>query len=361
MILCRLALIFSIAFSLWFGVLALSYAPILGLLPVFLLLRRGYKEYTTHGTARWAKASELSNTGFPIGEAVERPTLLQGVRALFNPRIDSALACRMLLCGFRNAGMRIAVCVDTVHVAIFAPTGSGKGVSFVVPWLLSNPSSVVVTDIKGELERITAKHRKEKFNHRIVSLKPYREKHESSDGLNPLDFIDKDSDSVIDDCRDLAKAIVIRAGTEHEPHWNDAAESVIANVILYAVVFIEKPSLQHVRSILLDDERLESIAEEMEGSTALMGMVKRAGKKLNSFKDRERASVLTTAHRHTEFLDTLPVIDVTHKSTFNAADLTNTTVYIIVPPEHLEAQRGLVRLWIGTLMRLKVKYAGVPV
>jgi type IV secretory pathway TraG/TraD family ATPase VirD4 len=57
-----------------------------------------------------------------------------------------------------------------VHVAVIAPTGCGKGTSFVIPHLLTCPDSMVVIDFKGENAKITAKHRREKFGHRTVIL-----------------------------------------------------------------------------------------------------------------------------------------------------------------------------------------------
>ena len=43
-----------------------------------------------------------------------------------------------------------------------------------------------------------------------------------------LEFIDKDSATAIDECRDVGEALVIRTGQEKEPFWNDSAEVWIA-------------------------------------------------------------------------------------------------------------------------------------
>src|SRR5262249_21643815 len=42
------------------------------------------------------------------------------------------------------------------HILTVAPTGSGKGVSAVIPNLLDYPGSVVVVDLKGENHAVTA-------------------------------------------------------------------------------------------------------------------------------------------------------------------------------------------------------------
>ena len=42
------------------------------------------------------------------------------------------------------------------HVLLFAPTGSGKGVGFVIPNLLFWTDSVIVHDVKGENYELTS-------------------------------------------------------------------------------------------------------------------------------------------------------------------------------------------------------------
>ena len=100
-----------------------------------------------------------------------------------------------------------------MHTAVFAPTGVGKGVSFVIPFLLSCPEAAVVVDFKGENARLTAEHRRQAFGHQIVMLDPFKLGSQTPDTFNPLEFIDKNSPTAIDECRDLAEALVIRYRT----------------------------------------------------------------------------------------------------------------------------------------------------
>jgi type IV secretion system protein VirD4 len=71
----------------------------------------------------------------------------------------------------RRAGDFIRI-NDFVHLATFAPAGGGKSVSTLVPNLLSYAGNCVVIDPKGELYKITARHRRKEFGHRIVRLDP---------------------------------------------------------------------------------------------------------------------------------------------------------------------------------------------
>jgi type IV secretion system protein VirD4 len=83
--------------------------------------------------------------------------------------------------------------------------------------------SCVVIDFKGENARLTAAHRRA-MGHRVVLLDPFQVVTNTPDTFNPLDLIDPASPTALDDCRDIAEALVIRIGEEKDPHWNDSSE-----------------------------------------------------------------------------------------------------------------------------------------
>jgi type IV secretory pathway TraG/TraD family ATPase VirD4 len=59
------------------------------------------------------------------------------------------------------------------HLLTIAPPGAGKGTSIVIPNLLTYAGSTIITDPKGELFAITARHRREKLGHKIIVLCPW--------------------------------------------------------------------------------------------------------------------------------------------------------------------------------------------
>jgi type IV secretion system protein VirD4 len=81
------------------------------------------------------------------------------------------------------------------------------------------------------------------------------------------------------------------------------------------------------------------------------------GHQLAQFKDKELASVLTTTNRFLRFLDTPAVAASTVASSFDPSRLNGgrTTIYLVLPPEHMRAQSPLLRLWIGALLRAVIK------
>ena len=178
-----------------------------------------------------------------------------------------------------------------------------------------------------------------------------------SDTLNPLDFIFRDSEFAIDDCNDLANALVVRKGTEHEPQWNDNAEKWIRTMMAFLVSTGQKASLQNVKDILANPTYIEQAIKVMSASNAWNGLLGRMGSELRHFKDKELGSVLTTANRHLEFLNAQAILASTQESSFDPSELLagKLTVYLVLPPDRMRAQSGLIRMWIGTMFRAVIR------
>jgi type IV secretion system protein VirD4 len=213
-------------------------------------------------------------------------------------------------------------------------------------------------DFKGELAAATMKRRR-RMGHRIVLLDPYRMVTNSPDTFNPLQFIDKNSPYAIDEIRDLAESQVIRTGQEKEPHWNDVAEAWLGAMTAAVVQYgdADDRSLQTVRGLLSDPQKMEMAIKLLCGSDAWQGMLARMGHQLTHFKDKELGSTLTTVNRHLRYLDTLAVAASTRTSSFDPSGLVRgkMTVYLVLPPEHARAQSPLLRMWISSMLRAVVR------
>jgi type IV secretion system protein VirD4 len=341
---------------------------------IVVAMRKIPQVFTAHGTARWATLRDLQWAGMvgakrgPIigrfGGSAKTP-LLKGINNLFRPGVSSKEACEQFYDAirfFNRKGGRQSELIrlpNAVHTAVFAPTGVGKGVSCVLPFLLTSDESTVVIDFKAENYQQTAAHRQKMFGHKIVVLDAFKLVTQTPSTFNPLDFIRKESPTAIDECRDLAEALVIRTGQEHERHWIDSAEAWIA-ALTALVVYYGEPndrSLQTVRTLLASPEKLEMAIKLMCSSDAWDGMLARMGNQLTHYVGKELSSVMTTTSRFLRFLDTVAVAESTKTSSFNPADLRKgkMTVYLILPPEHMRAQSPLLRMWIGSLLRAVVK------
>ena len=81
------------------------------------------------------------------------------VRPLFSPWIRSKQACQRFLRPGKRIRSELVRLPHAVHTAVFSPTGGGKGVSMILPFLMDCPDSAVVVDVKGENARLTARLR----------------------------------------------------------------------------------------------------------------------------------------------------------------------------------------------------------
>ncbi|WP_020472424.1 type IV secretory system conjugative DNA transfer family protein [Zavarzinella formosa] len=329
---------------------------------VAMCLRETRRSSDAFGSARFASPQELldmteSNQEPIIGHIQGKITRRQGLKALFDRRLEPNKGVRRFLASCQRRQHRKLVRLkDAVHVAVFAPTGVGKGVSIVIPHLRTSADSMVVVDFKGELFRETADARR-KMGHRVVCLDPFGVAG-GTDTFNPMMGL-SESHFALDECNDLAQEMVVRTGKEHDEHWNDSAQSLISALLGVTAIFADEDDkhLQSMRGVVSDDQKLEVAISSARNSPAWGGMIARAGHQLAQLKDRERASVLSTAHRHLRFLDTPAVAVNTRASTFDPAELCKgkMTVYLVLPPDHMRAQSGLLRLWIGSLLRVCVK------
>jgi type IV secretion system protein VirD4 len=296
-----------------------------------LARRRWQPSSTAFGTACWASdkvlkaAGMLGNSGLILG------------RTLSGKLIRTANYCHVLLVG---------------------ATGSGKGVSIIIPNLLSYfRGSVVCFDTKGDLYAVCRK-RRAGYGRRVIRLAPFSK---GTDTFNPLETIREGSPMLIDSARAMAEALVVRQGSEPDPHWNDKSAQVICAVLVLVLMRFEgdERSLNAVQEIVSDPKLLASAAAQLR---KMGGLPARLGNQLSTLFEsepagtltKEGASVLSTVGRHLSFLDSELVEKSTARSTFDPACLLKpgTTLFLQIPPSQLEAQRGLLRCWISTLVRI---------
>lgn len=368
-VLCRLVLVLACLVFLvsCFGLLA-KY-PWLGLIlavgTAWQRCRRGFGSFWNHGTAMFSGWRDLTrgkcfdDDGLILGTAayLDRPLRRSAfVKLLTAPMKESVLAVRLFLGSvfgprwYHDSVIRVT---DSVHLATFAKTRGGKGVSVVIPTLLSHRGSMVVTDPKAENFIKTAEHRRRKFRHTVVKLEPFGK---DSATFNPLDLIDHRSPDFIDACRDLAVSLVFRTGKEHEPHFLDMAESILQAFI--ALVCVTAPpdqrNLQTVRELVASREKFAAAVKLLqESGDAAGGMLQRLGGKLTWHEGKEHASVMSTVQRVTGWLDSPLIAANTSRSSFDPKELMNgrMTIYLCLPLQRLTSHAAILRMWISSIMR----------
>lgn len=118
------------------------------------------------------------------------------------------------------------------HLAVIAPTRSGKGVGLIVPTLLQGwNESVIVNDIKSENWGITSGARK-RMGQKVIKFEPTADDG-STARWNPLDEIKIGDPMEVSMAQNLADVLADREGKGKMDHWGTNASNVIMVVILY--------------------------------------------------------------------------------------------------------------------------------
>jgi type IV secretion system protein VirD4 len=239
------------------------------------------------------------------------------------------------------------------HVLLIGGTGSGKGIGLILPNLLDYyRGSIVAFDPKGDLHATARGRRKGK----LIRLAPFS----GGDHWNVLDTIPVNSPLLTDHARAMAAALVVRPPEgAREPHWEDKAEQVIAAILVFVLRGLSgrDRSMGSVQEIASDPAVLLVAAERLRG---MGGVAARMGSQVKALFDndglltKEGASVVSVVTRHLGWLDSEAVMSSVADSTWDVRDLLRpgTTLFLQIPQSQLEAQKGLLRLWVSTLVRL---------
>ncbi|HWB14095.1 MAG TPA: type IV secretory system conjugative DNA transfer family protein [Pirellulales bacterium] len=371
MALCRLFLILAVLLVGGSAVMVGQMSPALSAGLLVVCIWRASKRRvrrTTLGSARWAGVNDLrragmldADSGLILGRVIDgRRDVVEALKNLLDWRLDAKTACRSFVGVFHRRKPELVRLSNAVHTAIFAPTGVGKGVSCVIPFLLTTREPCFVLDVKnGELARLTAEARR-KMGRRVHIIDPYHCATDTPATLNPVQFIDKNSSFALDDCREVAAEIVERREEKGDGvHFLDNAEAGIAAVIATVVEYGEgdQKSLQAVCDIMSSPQRFEKAIKLMIESSAQAGMLSRMGGNLTHLKDRELASTMSTIARFLRFLSTPAIAASTRASSFDPKEILDgdTDVYCALPADRVATLSPLLRLWTGTFLRTALR------
>jgi type IV secretion system protein VirD4 len=228
------------------------------------------------------------------------------------------------------------------HILTCAPTGAGKGIGAVIPNLIDYPGSAFVLDLKGENYAVTARARRQ-AGQDVFLIDPFALTYTGGHALNWLDTLDPDHPDVVGRAGTLADMLVVRSGFESEPHWNDTARDLLRGFLVHvAGLLAEQRNMAELRAMLTapEDQFAEILADMLaapeRGGQSLLA---RTAATHLSRPERERGSVLSTAQRHTAWLDDPRLCAALNRSDFSLQDLKRRpmTVYLAIPPDRLRA------------------------
>jgi len=273
------------------------------------------KPESIHGNARWAEARDVKKMGLRSKHG-------------------------MLLGKYKG---RFLVADGYQHCLLFAPTGSGKGVGFVIPNLLFWKDSVIVHDIKLENYEITSGWRQKHLKQKVFLWNPA-----DPDGIshcyNPMDWISKKPGKMVDDVQKICNFLL-----PEQEFWQNEARALLCGVMLYLVFDDNKPTtLGEVVRTLRNDDVVYNLAVVLDTM----------GKKIHPVAymniaaylqkpDKERGSVTSTANSSLE-LWANPLIDTTTATSdfnLNEFKLTPHTLYAGLTPDNISRLKPLMGIF----------------
>lgn len=277
--------------------------------------KRPYKkEESLHGEAKWAGETEIKKAGLRSKKG--------------------------MMLGKDKRGYLIASGFQ--HALLFAPTGSGKGVGFVIPNLLFWEDSVFIHDIKLENYELTSGWRKN-LGQEVYVWSPA-----DPDGIthcyNPIDWVSEKPGQMVDDVQKIANLIM-----PEKEFWNNEARSLFVGVVLYLIADPAKVKSfgEVVRTMRSDDVvyNLAVVLDTMGNDIHPVAYMNIAA--FLQKADKERSGVISTMNSNLE-LWANPLIDTaTASSDFNILDFKRkrTTVYIGLTPDNLQRLQPLMQVF----------------
>ncbi len=273
------------------------------------------KEESIHGNAKWATNREIKKMGLR-----SKHGMLLG----------------------KHKG-KLLVADGYQHCLLFAPTGSGKGVGFVIPNLLFWRDSVIVHDIKLENYEITSGWRKNHLKQKVFLWNPA-----DPDGIshcyNPMDWISKKPGKMVDDVQKICNFLL-----PEQEFWQNEARALLCGIMLYLVFDDSKPTtLGEVVRTLRNDDVVYNLAVVLDTM----------GKKIHPVAymniaaylqkpDKERGSVTSTANSSLE-LWANPLIDTTTATSdfdLNQFKITPHTLYAGLTPDNITRLKPLMGIF----------------
>lgn len=228
------------------------------------------------------------------------------------------------------------------HSLLFAPTGSGKGVGFVIPNLLFWDHSVIVHDIKLENHQLTSGWRA-KNGQEIYVWEP-----SNPDGVthcyNPIDWVSSKPGQMVDDVQKISNLIM-----PEKDFWNNEARSLFLGVVLYLIADDTKTkSFGEVVRTMRSDDVVYNLAVVLDTLGEAIHPV--AYMNIAAFlqkADKERSGVISTMNSSLE-LWANPLIDAaTASSDFNIMEFKKkkTTVFVGLTPDNIQRLQKLMQVF----------------
>jgi len=247
------------------------------------------------------------------------------------------------------------------HLLTVAPARQGKGVSVVIPNLLHFQGSVFVTDPKGELAGVTAKHRAETFGHKVFILNPWGLHGLPQHRFNPLQGLleafadDHLRRGIMDDVSALALQLLPEPADGKNKFFREGSRKILRALLLHFATrdMADKCTLTELWRTIQNVSRFKDTLVAMAGNESLNGIIADFADDLSYFmRDnpeqfgdfREGASQAISIFDPNGYVG-----ESVSASDFSFRELKEgkVSVYLVIPPDRIVTHGA----WLGLLTK----------
>ncbi|MCL4135224.1 UNVERIFIED_CONTAM: hypothetical protein GTU68_022666 [Idotea baltica] len=334
----------SAIFYKQFALIASAASLIYGLCVFFLVTYNPATKgnETLHGTSKWADWNDVKKSG------------------LLKPASDGE---GVVIGGYEHKGkLNYLYHKGSEHVAVVAPTGSGKGVSLLLPTLFSWTSSVFVLDLKAEAWSLTSGWRKKWANNVVLKFEP-ADSTSTGARFNPLAEIRIHTDFEVGDTQVISDIIVKPDGqtgnsSGSSKFFEDTSMAFVTGLMLHLLYKHEakgwpKANLPDVANALSDPQlTFDLLLIEMIGNNYYNGashpLVESSAQDVLEMDERLQSNVKASVRQYfTLYRD--PIISKNiAQSDFKIDDLQNhekpVSLYLVIPPREKARLMPIVRI-----------------
>lgn len=314
----------------------------------------------SHGASHWATPAEVLASGLAYSEP-QKPAI--HLAAWYDPHKRAWTA-------LRDASDK--------HVGIYAPTRAGKGVSVIVPTLLTWNGSMVVNDPKEENWQLSAQRRR-KMGQWVIHHDPVCETSMTT-SWNPLEEVRIRTFSEDTDARLVAMALVdphgagLDQGNESD-HWRKVSADFLTGATLHICYAPKYEGRRNITTLdrFINDEQLgiDGIIKEMFETihdpedkmgwlnsigerTQTHPLVAMAARVMNERPEGEKGSAMSSARSYTYTYRTMLVEKNTSTSGFSIDDIMlnprGVSLYLVNTPQYMQLVRPHMRMLVNMIM-----------